>query len=315
MDIQSLCAVLFLLSQVCGMPTRTSTSLCLPGTEFDTIEGKCKVCPDGYYSTNGLKCLKCATCHKGQEMSFPCEKTRNTRCLCPPGKYEKDGICKECTNCPAGLFQKRDCGHNLNRQCEECPKGYSTHLTNSKKCLPNKHKKNPPATMNEYHIYNNDDWKVVFSVVAIIISLIAVAVICYCIRRRKRRNNQNNTPKEEEESTARLIYHFPEEVPAEHVLYTDVPYNVIEELAKKLNPNEPSNNWRTLASHLGFSTNQINNIALHPQDATQDMLLEWSCGGNASVYILHDILLKYMNRKDAADILEPFILKEIVSTV
>ena len=50
-----------------------------------------------------------------------CYQSRDTICLCDDDKYEKDGICKECKDCPAGMYQKRECGHNLNRVCEPCP--------------------------------------------------------------------------------------------------------------------------------------------------------------------------------------------------
>ena len=93
----------------------------------------------------------------------------------------------------------------------------------------------------------------------------------------------------------------------------NIPYSVFEDLASKLNPEEP-NNWRKLASHLGFSHERIRNIELTPNQATQELLSEWVIRPNSTAFVIYN-MLTFMNRPDAAAILEPHLYKEKNSTV
>jgi len=106
----------------------------------------------------------------------------------------------------------------------------------------------------------------------------------------------------------------PLEIDDNHQLMENLPYSVHEDLASKLNP-EGSNNWRRLAAHLNFTNERVRNIALQPQFATQELLNEWMIYPNSTAYILHDILVNYMGRPDAAAIIHPFLFKQAFSTV
>jgi len=52
----------------------------------------------------------------------------------------------------------------------------------------------------------------------------------------------------------------------------DVPYTLISELAKYLNPRS---RWKELGGLLNFNNTQISNFALVKENATQVMLEEW----------------------------------------
>ncbi|XP_066930765.1 tumor necrosis factor receptor superfamily member 14-like [Clytia hemisphaerica] len=299
---------LFTLSLVTKVNS-SPAKFCHPGYEVGE-DNKCRACQPGYYSKNGTRCKPCTKCHKGQTETHKCEPSRNTLCLCGKGLYERDGICKECTDCPAGMFQKRDCGHNLNRLCESCPQGHYTNHTNTKKCIPKVH--TTPITPKEYH-YHTYDWKLIISLVALVsILCIILAIIVYYVFHRKRRqrnrvitNHANNNHQFEEEIP--LNFEIPDHE-ERHQLMENIPYSVFEDLAMKLNPEEP-NNWRKLASHLGFSLERIRNIALTPNQATQELLNEWVINPNSTAFVLHNILT-FMNRPDAAAILEPHLYRE-----
>lgn len=83
----------------------------------------------------------------------------------------------------------------------------------------------------------------------------------------------------------------------------DVSHDIIEELANFLNPTNPPSNWRKVASMLDFPWNVINNLALSPTTATQQLLERWGTKRDATVYKLY-VTLKEIGRDDAAEVLE-----------
>lgn len=87
------------------------------------------------------------------------------------------------------------------------------------------------------------------------------------------------------------------------MMLRNVSHDVIEELAKYLNPVNPSNNWKKVASMLGFSWNLISNLDLKPTTATQELLERWGTKREATVYKLY-MILKEIDRDDAAEVLE-----------
>lgn len=60
----------------------------------------------------------------------------------------------------------------------------------------------------------------------------------------------------------------------------NVPYTLINELAKYLNP---GGRWKVLGGHLEFNNTEISNFALVKENATQIMLEEWGQRDYATV--------------------------------
>ena len=66
----------------------------------------------------------------------------------------------------------------------------------------------------------------------------------------------------------------------------DVPYTLINELAKYLNP---GSRWKILGGHLEFNNTDISNFALVKENATQVMLEEWGQRDCATVVNLRNV--------------------------
>lgn len=66
----------------------------------------------------------------------------------------------------------------------------------------------------------------------------------------------------------------------------DVPYTLISELAKYLNP---CNRWKALGGRLNFNNTEIGNFALVKHNATQAMLEEWGQRDCATVVALQRV--------------------------
>ena len=74
------------------------------------------------------------------------------------------------------------------------------------------------------------------------------------------------------------------------------------ELGRLLNP-KSSKNWVTLAGHLGFTENEVKNIELSPEEATQKTLEEWGQQDGSTVDVLLSVLKK-MKRDDCVQVLK-----------
>lgn len=74
------------------------------------------------------------------------------------------------------------------------------------------------------------------------------------------------------------------------------------ELGTLLNP-KSSKNWITLAGHLGFTTTEVKNMELCPEEATQRTLEEWGQRDGSSVDVLVSVL-KEMKRDDCVLVLK-----------
>ncbi len=93
-----------------------------------------------------------------------------------------------------------------------------------------------------------------------------------------------------------------------HRLVEDLNPGTLRELSQHLNPDAvATENWRSLANHLGFTNRNILNFArVQVQDPTFSVLQEWWSGkGVKTVTILLDILKK-MNRFDCVRLLEAY---------
>lgn len=85
-------------------------------------------------------------------------------------------------------------------------------------------------------------------------------------------------------------------------LVRDLPSNVFIELGRLLNP-KSSKNWVTLAGHLGFTANEVKNMELCPEEATQRTLEEWGQRDGSTVDVLLSVLKK-MKRDDCVQVLK-----------
>ena len=74
------------------------------------------------------------------------------------------------------------------------------------------------------------------------------------------------------------------------------------ELGRLLNP-KSSKNWVTMAGHLGFTTNEVKNMELCPEEATQRTLEEWGQRDGSTVDVLMSVL-KQMKRDDCVEVLK-----------
>lgn len=92
------------------------------------------------------------------------------------------------------------------------------------------------------------------------------------------------------------------------LMIRDVTHDIIEQLASYLNPINPPSNWRKVASMLDFPWNVINNLALCPTTATQQLLERWGTKRDATVYKLY-LTLKDIGRDDAAEVLEKLLME------
>jgi len=77
---------------------------------------------------------------------------------------------------------------------------------------------------------------------------------------------------------------------------------VFIELGRLLNP-KSSKNWVTLAGHLGFTANDVKNMELCPEEATQRTLEEWGQTEGSTVDVLINTLKK-MKRDDCLLVLK-----------
>ncbi len=116
---------------------------------------------------------------------------------------------------------------------------------------------------------------------------------------------------------SRYLYHeVPDRKPGRirenGIMLRDVSHDIIEELANFLNPTSPPSNWRKVASMLDFPWNVINNLALCPTTATQQLLQRWGTKRDATVYKLY-ITLKEIARDDAAEVLERLLVQPVPS--
>ena len=96
------------------------------------------------------------------------------------------------------------------------------------------------------------------------------------------------------------------------MMLRDVSHDIIEELANFLNPTSPPSNWRKVASMLDFPWNVINNLALCPTSATQQLLERWGTKRDSTVYKLY-LTLKDIGRDDAAEVLERLLVQPVPS--
>lgn len=76
------------------------------------------------------------------------------------------------------------------------------------------------------------------------------------------------------------------------------------DLGRLLNP-KSSKNWVNLAGHLEFTTTDIKNIELNPDEATQNTLHQWGQKDGSTVDVLINILKK-MKRDDCVQVLKPW---------
>ncbi|KAL9965356.1 hypothetical protein ACROYT_G029145 [Oculina patagonica] len=86
------------------------------------------------------------------------------------------------------------------------------------------------------------------------------------------------------------------------ILVRELPGNVFVDLGLLLNP-KSSKNWITLAGHLKFTANEVKNLELCPEEATQRLLGEWGQRDGSTVDILINILKK-MKRDDCLEVLK-----------
>ena len=82
----------------------------------------------------------------------------------------------------------------------------------------------------------------------------------------------------------------------------ELPGHVFVELGVLLNP-KSSKNWVTLAGHLGFTSNEVRNLELAIEEATQRVLAEWGQRDGSTVDVLIDIF-KQMKRDDCVQVLK-----------
>lgn len=85
-------------------------------------------------------------------------------------------------------------------------------------------------------------------------------------------------------------------------LVRDLPSNVFIELGRLLNP-KSSKNWVTLAGHLAFTANEVKNMELCPEEATQRTLEEWGQRDGSTVDVLLSVFKK-MKRDDCVQVLK-----------
>ena len=112
---------------------------------------------------------------------------------------------------------------------------------------------------------------------------------------------------------SRYRYHeVPEQKPGQlqenGMMLRDVSHDIIEDLANFLNPMSPPSNWRKVASMLDFPWSVINNLALCPTSATQQLLERWGTKRGSTVYKLY-LTLKDIGRDDAAEVLERLLVQ------
>lgn len=74
------------------------------------------------------------------------------------------------------------------------------------------------------------------------------------------------------------------------------------DLGRLLNP-KSSNNWVKLAGHLEFTTNDVKNLELFPDEATQSTLEQWGQRDGSTVDVLISVLKK-MKRDDCVQVLK-----------
>jgi len=90
----------------------------------------------------------------------------------------------------------------------------------------------------------------------------------------------------------------------------DISPEIIFKLSRLLNP-ESINNWRRVASELGYSQVDINNFGINKDCAFQTLMQNWATLKGSTVFKLYNIFLN-MKRDDCATVLEDVLLAENV---
>lgn len=128
---------------------------CAPGTHFvadceeENESARCKLCPDGHYSSQyniATTCTKCGSCVIGELVQITnCSRIRNMECACPNGKFNqnpnyepRNAKCVVYGSCGPGYGMKYSATPVKNTTCERCVPGktFSSTTSSSDRCQP-----------------------------------------------------------------------------------------------------------------------------------------------------------------------------------
>lgn len=97
---------------------------CNPGEEFDKVSGSCRSCQQGYYSSDGRKCIPCGAGTFADELALSNCK------LCRPGSWQEETGSDFCNDCPVGWHRGA-----TDQGCQKCRPGFFTDEEGSEDCV------------------------------------------------------------------------------------------------------------------------------------------------------------------------------------
>ncbi|XP_046850330.1 tumor necrosis factor receptor superfamily member 16-like isoform X3 [Xenia sp. Carnegie-2017] len=303
-----------------------------------------------YYNNALSYCQPCKRCLRGYGVKKLCTNETNTECeekQCALGTYsDKDSKtqkCQPCTNCKKNEKTIGRCNATSNNLCQRrfstTPTSPLTTQINITKIITTATtpQDSPVARPNV-----SSSWVIPFFITSMILLLVlfialVLGVILWCCVHKR----QSIIIHSEESRLGQRLSKFNDEmdsgcckssqqyinikVPSEEspfileeipriqengLMIRDVTHDIIEQLASYLNPINPPSNWRKVASMLDFPWNVINNLALCPTTATQQLLERWGTKRDATVYKLY-LTLKDIGRDDAAEVLEKLLMERV----
>ncbi|KAJ7390627.1 Death domain [Desmophyllum pertusum] len=265
-----------------------------------TTNTKCQPCTKGTFSdivSNAERCMICSKCEPAG-IKEECNATRDT--ICEPRQVNISRSLTASQTIPT-----------MSLQTDPVPTNGGSSLKPIKS-----------EEGNSYYIIG-------ISGAMLVVICVVVAIYCVLRRRCDERNIANENDAEIEEAKYDFVPATTSETPAharsshglrgrrtkqsghqrepdsqgssgslqgvsignDKTLIRDLPAGVYLDLGRLLNP-KSSNNWVKLAGHLEFTTNDVKNLELFPDEATQSTLEQWGQRDGSTVDVLISVLKK-----------------------
>lgn len=288
-----------------------------------TTDTQCECPQDTFFDTILLKCSDCTKCGAGQRTISICRKEKDAECAtCGKGTYlhRRENKCVSCGRCKKGQTVIEECAPSHDTVCKNGGYRQPTKTTDNEPLQKVKTSQAPmtkPGTSLERDetevpkLAVKEDGKlstregILIGVVVVLVIMVLLLVIMVCKGCRK--YTVYKCDRKKDVISTKIAESAIKE---NNIMFRTVRADVMEKLGHILN-SKSGKNWKHLAGLMGYSSTDTQFWNVTPTDATQKLLSDWSTRNGSTVYALYN-MLKKLQRDDAAAILRPLLVDQVV---